>query len=136
MTSNNKAFKAGFWYVISNFLVKGLAFITTPIFTRLMTKNEIGIFSVGATWVSILTVLSTLNLYDTVMLAKYDFEAEFEKYISTIVILGTLISMAVYAGVFIVPNIEKIIDIPDYAIHIIFIYESHIHSFKLVLLIH
>ncbi|RKJ05569.1 hypothetical protein D7X87_07765 [bacterium D16-54] len=122
MTSNNKAFKAGFWYVISNFLVKGLAFITTPIFTRLMTKNEIGIFSVGATWVSILTVLSTLNLYDTVMLAKYDFEAEFEKYISTIVILGTLISMAVYAGVFIVPNIEKIIDIPDYAIHIIFIY--------------
>lgn len=122
MASNNKAFKAGIWYVISNFLVKGLAFITTPIFTRLMTKSDIGTFSVGTTWVSILTVLSTLNLYDTVMLAKYDFEEEFEKYISTVVILGMFISMVIYGGAFLIPNIESIIDIPNYAVHVIFIY--------------
>ena len=40
----NKALKAGFWYTFSNFLIKGIAFLTMPIFTRIMSKYDIGIF--------------------------------------------------------------------------------------------
>ena len=48
--SNGLALKAGFWYVISNFLVKGIAFITTPIFARMMSAENYGEFSNFASW--------------------------------------------------------------------------------------
>ena len=41
---NKKALKAGFWYTFSNFLIKGIAFLTMPIFTRIMSKYDIGVF--------------------------------------------------------------------------------------------
>ena len=43
--SNNKVLKAGFWYTICNFFVKGLVVITTPIFTRIMSSEDIGLSS-------------------------------------------------------------------------------------------
>ena len=46
------AIKAGFFYTICNFIVKGAVFLTTPIFTRIMSSEDIGAFSNLSSWLS------------------------------------------------------------------------------------
>ena len=84
------------WYVISNVLVKGLALITTPIFTRLMTKSEYGQFSNFTSWESIITIIVTLDFSASIMRAKYDFKDEMKKYMSSIVLFGNMVTLAIY----------------------------------------
>ena len=54
--------KAAFWFLLCSILQKGISVITTPIFTRLLTTSEYGQFSVFNSWMSIVTVIVTLNL--------------------------------------------------------------------------
>lgn len=54
--------KATLWFVLSSFVQRGLSFLVTPIFTRLMTVSEFGQFNEFLSWQSILTVIVTLNL--------------------------------------------------------------------------
>lgn len=55
--------KASFWFLICSFVQKGISVITTPIFTRLLTPAEYGMFSVFTSWLNIVTVIVTLNLF-------------------------------------------------------------------------
>ena len=72
MSSNNnvKALKSGIWYTAANFLTKSIGFITTPIFTRLMTHDEFGLYNNFTSWTSTLTILVTLNLTSTFISAR------------------------------------------------------------------
>lgn len=56
------ALKAGLWFTICNLLQKGISFITIPIFTRILSTDEYGIYSVYTSWYSLLTLFATLNL--------------------------------------------------------------------------
>ena len=67
--------KASFWFLICSFVQRGISVITTPIFTRLLTPAEYGLFSVFTSWLSIVTVIVTLNLFGGVYiqgLVKFD----------------------------------------------------------------
>jgi len=50
----NKVVKAGSWYTVTNFFTKDLAFLTLPIFTRLLSTSDYGIANLYATYVSII----------------------------------------------------------------------------------
>ena len=76
--TQNKTLKATIWYLVCEFVLKGISFITMPIFTRMMTSEEIGSFSILASWISILSVIVTLNLIQSVFLAKYDFADRYD----------------------------------------------------------
>lgn len=54
--------KASFWFLICSVLQKGISVITTPIFTRLMTSSEYGVYNVFVSWENILTIFITFNL--------------------------------------------------------------------------
>lgn len=54
--------KASFWFLVCSFLNKGILFITTPIFTRLLTAQEYGEYSVFVSWYSMAMIVITLNL--------------------------------------------------------------------------
>lgn len=54
--------KASFWFLICSVLQKGISVITTPIFTRLMTSSEYGVYNVFISWENILTIFITFNL--------------------------------------------------------------------------
>lgn len=90
MSNNRKAFKSGIWYTISNFLTRSIGFITTPIFTRLLTKAEFGAFNNYSSWLSIITIFVTLNLESTLISARYDYKYKFDEYILSILSLSTL----------------------------------------------
>ena len=57
-----KEAKAGLWFVICNFLQKGINFIVVPIFTRLMSTEQYGLTTLYNTWVTIFLIFATLNI--------------------------------------------------------------------------
>lgn len=120
--SGKKALKAGIWYTICNFLVKGLAFITTPIFTRIMTKPEIGTYANIGAWMGVLTILVTLSLESSVNNARFDFREDLDSFLLSILSLGTMITTALYGIVCLfMPFFSSLLSIPSEIIHILFI---------------
>ena len=71
-----------------------MAFITTPIFTRLLTQNEFGAYNNYISWMSIITIFVTLNLDSTLISAKFDFENDFDSYILSMLSLSALSAIA------------------------------------------
>lgn len=55
--------KATLWYTIANVLVKGVALLSTPIFTRVMTEEQYGTFSIFQSWYSIIIIFTSLNIF-------------------------------------------------------------------------
>lgn len=69
--------RASFWFLICSFLQKGISSITTPIFTRLLTTEEYGQYGAFNSWLGIITIFVTLNLFYGVYtqgLVKYEEE--------------------------------------------------------------
>ena len=87
---NKRAIKSGVWYIINNLVTKGLGIITIPIFSRVLTQEEYGIVNNFQSWLSILIVVASLNLYGSIARAKMDYEKEIDDYISSILILSTI----------------------------------------------
>ncbi|MBU9725194.1 lipopolysaccharide biosynthesis protein [Diplocloster modestus] len=56
------AAKAAFWYIVCNFLQKGITLLTTPLFTRMLTTDQYGVFSIYQSWYAIISIFATLNL--------------------------------------------------------------------------
>jgi len=59
----NTKVKAGLWFTISNILLQGISFITLPIFTRLLTLEEYGTLTLFYSWVAILSLVISLNVW-------------------------------------------------------------------------
>ena len=55
--------KASLWFMLCMFLQRGISTITTPIFTRILTTDEYGQFSVFNSWMGIVTVFVTLSIF-------------------------------------------------------------------------
>lgn len=67
--------KAAFWFTICNFVQKGINMVTVPIFTRLLTTEQYGVFTVYQSWYGVISIIATLNLYAGVfnkIMIKYD----------------------------------------------------------------
>lgn len=89
-TTNIRALKSGLWYTISNLLSKSIVFLTTPIFTRLLTQEEFGSFNNYLSWTALLMILITLNLDSTLISARYAFKEKFDSYILSLLVLSTI----------------------------------------------
>ena len=83
------AVRSGFWYVISNVLVRAVGIITAPIYTRLLTTAETGYANNFNNYVTIFTVVTCLCLIYSVGRAKLDFRDEFDSYMSSIQTLSS-----------------------------------------------
>lgn len=90
MNNNKRALKSGVWYTASNFLVRSIGFITTPIFTRILTHSDFGIYNNYTSWLSIITIFITLNLESTLISARYNYKDKFDTYILSMLSLSAL----------------------------------------------
>lgn len=89
--------KAGIWFTLCNFLQKGISFLTMPIFTRIMTTEEYGQYSVYNSWYSIITIFATLHLSYYVFnkgLVKY--EEDRDQFVVSIQSLSTTLTAALF----------------------------------------
>ncbi|MCC8153168.1 MAG: oligosaccharide flippase family protein [Tannerellaceae bacterium] len=65
-TNMSAPVKASVWFTICNITQKGISLLSTPIFTRILTTEQYGVYSVYQSWYSIILILATLNLYSGV----------------------------------------------------------------------
>ena len=99
-SNGKKAVRSGFWYVVSNVLIRAVGIITAPIYTRLLTTAETGYANNFNNYVSILSVVAGLCLIYSVGRAKLDYAEHFEEYLSSIQTLSGLFGMVMLAAVF------------------------------------
>ena len=86
-SSGKKALKAGLGYTVGNMLVKGLSFLAIPLFARLMTVEDFGIYSTFSSYVMIVTVLAGFTLHTSVRNAKLDYVDLTGSYCSSVTLL-------------------------------------------------
>ncbi len=99
---NKKALKSGTWYLISTIMLKGISFLTIPIFSRLLTTAEFGVFSLYNTWASILTIILSFNLSYSIGRAKFDYKDDLDHYIGSMHLLSLINSVIVIVVVTII----------------------------------
>ena len=67
--------RAAFWFTLCGIFQRGIQFLIVPIYTRVLTTTEYGDYSVFISWVEIIQIFCTLNLYYNsfnVGLTKFD----------------------------------------------------------------
>lgn len=97
--------KATIWYTICNFLNKGIALLSTPIFTRILTEEQYGTFAIFQSWYSILIIFTSLNMFmggytKGLLLYKDDRD----KFTSSLLSLTTFITL-IFFGIYLI-NID------------------------------
>ena len=94
------ASKAALWFVICSLIQKGISFITIPIFTRIMSVNDYGIYNLYLSWFQIFTIITSLYLYFGVFnnaMIKYESEKnEFISSMQSLIFIITLIVFVIY----------------------------------------
>lgn len=88
--NNGQVVKSAVWYTVSNLLVKALGFITVPIFTRLLTKAEYGIYNNYLSWLAVMTVVVSLTLEATIISAKRDYADDLDGYVASMMALSVV----------------------------------------------
>lgn len=88
--TNQKALKAGVGYTVGNILIKGIAFVSLPIFARLMSVSDYGIYSTFASYVAVLCIIIGFALHVSIKNALYDFPGKLHEYCSSVSLLTLL----------------------------------------------
>ena len=92
----NSPIKAGFGYTIGNYLIKGLGFLTLPLFTRLFSTSDFGIYNTFIAYESILFVIIGFAIHSSYKNARYKYKTvsegaaigkDYQTYISSTMIL-------------------------------------------------
>ncbi len=129
----NAALKAGIWYTVSTFLIRGAAFLTMPIFARLMTQGEYGEYSIVLSWMSILIVITGFDCHSSIIRSKHEFADDLDSYSASILVLTSIITGIFYfLCTFIFPNaFSDWFDINNNYKDILFLYLFFYPSFSI-----
>lgn len=101
-----KAMISAFIYTFSTIFTRGLAIITVPIFTRIMSSGQMGIVNLYNSWYIMLSVLTTLSLTSGgFAIAMKEYENERDAYQSSVLTLTSLVSLLFLFIYLIIPNI-------------------------------
>lgn len=87
--------KSGIWYTIGNICIKGLSFLALPIFTRLLSSEDFGIFNVYLSYENILYVIIGFGISGTVKIAYFDYKEKFNDYMSSVISLTVFIALII-----------------------------------------
>lgn len=97
-TGASVAVRASLAYTVCSILMKCLSFITMPLFTRLLTQEQYGQYSVYLSWSGILVIFTTLNLaYGSFNTAMVRFEKDRWGYAASLQGLCCLLSLVFLA---------------------------------------
>ena len=92
------AVKASLCFAVFSMLQKGISLITVPLFTRLLTTEQYGQFTLYQSWLSLVTIFATLYLYYGVFnngMTKY--KQDRQRCIAAMQGLSTVATLVVFA---------------------------------------
>lgn len=79
--------------IISTFMLQGIAFVTTPIFTRLLGTEQFGMYSLFNSWVLILTCLMGFSVNSSIGTGIYTFKDKYIYFRNSVLLSSTLICL-------------------------------------------
>ena len=120
---NRRAFKAGIFYIISQLIVRGITFLMTPVFTRLLSQTQYNQYKIYESWLLIFAPVMSLCLWRSVERAKYDVKEKFNEYVSSVQTLSYL-SISVFFVIFLIfrKQVEVLCSMNDFMLIIAFLY--------------
>ncbi len=84
----NSIKRAGVGYTIGNYLIRGLGFLTVPIFSRLLSTADYGFYNTYTSYESILFIFVGLALHTSFKNARLKFVGELNNYVSSCILLS------------------------------------------------
>lgn len=94
--------KASIYYFVGNIFNKGMAFLTVPIFTRILSTYDYGIVTTYNSWVAMLGMVLGFALHSGIRIAYIDYKDKFDDYTATqvffTIITSGLISAIIVIG--------------------------------------
>lgn len=115
--------KAALVYTIASFITRGFSFITTPLFTRIMSVEQMGVVSNFSTWQGFISDVVTLGLVSgAVNIALKDYKEDrlgFLKNAQFLILLGVLTGGLVIGLCY--PILEPVMKMPFHYIPLMFV---------------
>lgn len=135
-TKNTKVINAGIGYTIGNYLIKGLTFITIPIFSRLLSTSDYGKYNTFIAYEAILCIIINLAIHSSYRNARYKYglrdeganeEKDYYSYVSETIIFSllNLVFWLILINV-LYPIASKIFDLDYLSLNLLVIYSGGI----------
>ena len=120
---NRRAFKAGIFYIACQLFVRGITFLMTPVFTRLLSQEQYNQYKIFESWLLIFSPVMSLCLWRSVECAKYDVKEKFNEYVSSVQTLSYL-SISIFFVIFLIfrKQAEALCGMNDFMLLIAFLY--------------
>lgn len=83
----SKVVSAGIWYTVGNMLIKGINFLSLPLFSRLLNTEEFGIYNVFVSYEAILYVIIGMAIHSSIRSANIKFKCNINEYTSSVSII-------------------------------------------------
>ena len=100
--------KAGTYYFIGNIFNKGVAFLTVPIFTRILSTYDYGVINTYNSWVGIVSMIIGFALHMGIRLAFVDYEDKIDDFMATITLFTLAVSAICISAVIAIGNFFNI----------------------------
>ncbi len=115
--SESKALRSGIGYTIGNILIKGINFLTLPIFSRILSQEEFGVYNVFVSYDTILIVIMGMALHASIQSANLEFRGQINRYTSSIslIYVGNLVLFLAITALF-HRQLSRLLDIPPTAV--------------------
>lgn len=109
--------KSVIWFTFATIIQNGISFLTTPLYTRILSDSEYGIYSIFQSWQQIISILSVLALDRCITVGFMKFSEERRNFLSSIQTLMTLLIFCCSIIIYIFSDFfEGLIKLPLYMI--------------------
>lgn len=96
ITNMSESAKSAIVYTMATLFSRGLAIITVPIFTRIMSTDQIGVVSLYNSWYTMISAVATLSLTSGgYMVALKEYPNERNQYQSSVLTLTSIIAILI-----------------------------------------
>ncbi len=79
--------------IMSTFMLQGIVFLSTPIFTRMLGNAQFGVYSVFNSWVLILTCVMGFCMHASIGTGMYNFKNDYLKFRNNVLLCSTIIAL-------------------------------------------
>lgn len=116
--------KSAIVYMVGSYIQYAIAFLVTPVFSRLLTTGEFGLVATYNSWVEMIGPVATLSLYAGFFnVGMMDYESDRDSFTSSMLGLS-FVSASIAMGLFIVANFvfPTVIGLPSSLLILLIVY--------------
>lgn len=105
--------KSVIWYTLTSIIQNGILFLITPLYTRLLTDSQYGIFSVYQSWQQIISIVAILSVDRCITVGFMKYQDQRKEFLSSVQALMTVLVFlfSIPICLFVVP-IQRIMGLP------------------------